>query len=262
MFGTLGPMIAPFIGGVLIDTLGWRSVFGFALAAGGAITVIAYWSVYETHAVAGRSTGAASLVQGYVALFRRLRFNAFVLQSGLTTGAFMVMATAAASLMTELLHRPATEFGLYFLLFPVGFFIGNLMSSRVGNRVSTETMVLAGSVLALAAVSGQAFALWCGVLTPLVFFLPGTFLTMAQGIALPYAQVGAMAEIPRFAGTAAGIGVFMQHFCAAAFAQLYGAMADGTPAPMARIAVLCGALTLVAGAIPYWLKVRAAKLAT
>jgi hypothetical protein len=62
------------------------------------------------------------------------RFNAFVLQSGLNTGAFMVMASAS-------------EFGLHFLLFPVGFFTGNLISSRVGNRVSTESMVLMGSIL-------------------------------------------------------------------------------------------------------------------
>ena len=67
---------------------------------------------------------------------------------------------------------------------------------------------------------------------------------MAQGIAMPYAQVGAMAEIPRFAGTAAGIGVFMQNFCAAVFSQLYGMLADGTPRPMIMIAVLCGFLTL------------------
>ena len=36
-----------------------------------------------------------SVLQSYVALFSRLRFNAFVLQSGFTTGAFMVMASAA-----------------------------------------------------------------------------------------------------------------------------------------------------------------------
>jgi DHA1 family bicyclomycin/chloramphenicol resistance-like MFS transporter len=258
MFGTLGPMISPFIGGVLIDTLGWRSVFGFALVAGGAITIVAYLAVYETHSAASRSANEARFVASYIALLRRLRFNAFVLQSGLTTGAFMVMATAAASLMTELLHRPATEFGLYFLLFPIGFFIGNLVSSRVGNRVATETMVLIGSALALVAVAAQAVALWYGLLTPLVFFLPGTFLTMAQGIALPYAQVGAMAEIPRFAGTAAGIGVFMQHFCAAAFAQLYGVLADGTPQPMVMIAVLCGVLTLLVGAVPFLLMRRRA----
>ena len=32
MFGTLGPMVSPTIGGVLIDTFGWRSVFVFARA--------------------------------------------------------------------------------------------------------------------------------------------------------------------------------------------------------------------------------------
>src|SRR6478752_1943976 len=54
MFGTLGPMISPIIGGLLTDTLGWRSVFGFALLAGGAITLTAYLAMYETHPVAKR----------------------------------------------------------------------------------------------------------------------------------------------------------------------------------------------------------------
>ena len=94
------------------------------------------------------------MIQGYAALFRRLRFNAFVLNSGFNTGAFMVMASASASLMTELLHRPATEFGLYFLLFPVGLFTGNFISTRIGNRASIEAMVLIGSVLALVTVAG------------------------------------------------------------------------------------------------------------
>jgi len=251
MFGTLGPMVSPFIGGVLTDTLGWRSVFVFALVAGGAITLTAYMVMVETHPLANRNKSDETVIQGYVALISRLRFNAFVLQSGLNAGAFMVMASASASLMTELLHRPATEFGLYFLLFPIGFFAGNLISSRVGNRVSTETMVLMGSILALATVTGQALVLSYAWVTPLALFIPGAFITMSSGIAMPYSQVGAMAEIPRFAGTAAGVGVFMQNFCAAVFSQLYGLLADGTPWPMIVIAVLCGFLTLIVGAIPF-----------
>ena len=66
--------------------------------------------------------------------------------------------------------------------------------------------VAQGPAQGVASVAAQAVALWYGLLTPLVFFLPGTFLTMAQGIALPYAQVGAMAIVPRLSGTAAGIG--------------------------------------------------------
>jgi DHA1 family bicyclomycin/chloramphenicol resistance-like MFS transporter len=256
MFGTLGPMVAPIVAGVLIDTLGWRSTFGFAVLAGGTIAFIAYRVLYETHPPANRTTSGESALQSYTALFSRLRFNAFVLQSAFTTGAFLVMATAAASLMTELLKRPATEFGLYFVMFPIGFATGSLISTRIGSRLSTETMVLAGSVLALAAVSGQALALSLGFVAPLAFFLPGFFLTLAQGIAMPYGQAAAMAEIPRYAGTAAGIGVFMQHFFGALFAQLYGLMADGTPRPMIAIAVSCGVLTLIAGLVPFLLARR------
>ena len=225
---------------------GWRSVFGFALLAGGAITLTAYWVLYETHRppIAPKATSAS--LQSYVALFRRPRFNAFVLQSGFITGAFMVMASASASLMTELLHRPATEFGLYFLLFPIGFFTGNLIASRVGNRVAGETMILIGSLLGMATVAVQAIVLSHGVVTPLALFIPGFFITMSQGIGMSYSQVGAMAEIPRFAGTAAGVGVFMQNFGAALFSQLYGLLADGTPMPMSgsRCSARCWASSL------------------
>ncbi len=260
MFGTLGPMMSPFVGGLLTDMFGWRSVFGFALLAGGVITMIAYLVLYETHPPASRIRSSdVSVLQSYVALFRRARFNAFVLQSGFATGAFMVMASASASLMTELLHRPATEFGLYFVLFPLGFFAGNFISTRVGNRIAGETMVLSGALLAMLTVSTQAVVLAQGVISPLSLFVPGFFITMAQGIALPYAQVGAMAEIPRFVGTAAGVGVFMQNFCAAVFTQLYGLLADGSPLPMSMIALLSAFLCLCSGAVPFILARRLIK---
>ncbi len=193
-------------------------------------------------------------LRAYGALLRRPVFTAFVLQSGFATGAFMTMASAASTLMKELLQRSSTEFGLYFLLFPVGFFLGNLLSSRMGSRVSNETMVLAGSVLAMTTIVLQALLLLGGTVTPVTIFLPGFFLTMAQGIALPYAQVGAMAVIPSLAGTAAGIGVFMQNFCGAIFTQIYGLFADGTPRPMVLVVSLSGLLCLLVGALPFSLK--------
>ncbi len=251
MFYTLGPMISPFVGGVLIDTLGWRAVFGFSLLAGGAITLLAYAGIPETRPPRARESGEGGILRGYVALLRRPAFAGFVLQSGFNTGAFMTMASAASMLMKENLQRPSTEFGLYFLMFPVGFFIGNLLSSRMGNRASNEVMVLAGATLAMTAILVQASFLLGGVLTPITIFLPGFFLTMAQGIALPYAQVGAMAAAPSLAGTAAGVGVFMQNFCGAIFTQIYGLVADGTPRPMVLIISISGALGLLAGALPF-----------
>jgi DHA1 family bicyclomycin/chloramphenicol resistance-like MFS transporter len=61
----------------------------------------------------------------------------------------------------------------------------------------------------------------------------------------------------KLAGTAAGVGVFVQNFCGAAFAQLYGFIADGTVVPLTEttaITVLCG---LVAGVLPFAMARRA-----
>jgi DHA1 family bicyclomycin/chloramphenicol resistance-like MFS transporter len=86
--------------------------------------------------------------------------------------------------------------------------------------------------------------------TPLVLFLPGSFMTMAQGISLPYAQAGAMATVPALAGTAAGIGVFVQNFLGAGFAQMYGLFADGSPIPMMKMTAITVGLGLVSAALP------------
>jgi DHA1 family bicyclomycin/chloramphenicol resistance-like MFS transporter len=258
MFYTFGPMIAPVVGGVLVDTLGWRSVFGFAIVVGGVITAGAYAAIYETRPPG--EGGGAGVWRGYATLFADARFTAFVLQSGFSTGAFMVLATASSSLMHESLGRPATEFGVYFLLFPVGYFFGNLISSRIGNRVAIETMVLAGSILSAAAVAVLAALLLSGHSEPLAIFLPGFFLTVGQGISLPYAQAGAMGTAPYLAGTAAGVGVFMQHFCGAAFAQLYGLVANGRPGPMIAMAAASAALGLLAAALPFCLRRRNRKV--
>jgi DHA1 family bicyclomycin/chloramphenicol resistance-like MFS transporter len=256
MFYTLGPMVAPIVGGFLVDTLGWRSVFGFALLTGAAITAGVYAAIPETRPPVRDGGSDAGMLRGYLLLFSHPRFTAYVLQTGLNTATFMVVASAASVLMKEQLHRSATEFGFYFLLFPIGFFLGNLLTARVGNRCTAETMVLLGSLLAIVAVAVQSSLLLLGYFTPLVIFLPGSFITMAQGIALPYGQAGAMATIPQLAGTAAGVGVFVQLFCGAAFTQLYGLLATGTAGPMMATTALSASLCLIAGSVPFLMRMR------
>jgi DHA1 family bicyclomycin/chloramphenicol resistance-like MFS transporter len=260
---TIGPMIAPIAGGILIDAFGWRSVFDFALAAGALITLAAYLVVFESRPPSPRSSRhiGQSVLRDYAALFRHLTFTAFVLQSGFCTASFLVTATAASTLLKEMLHRPSTEFGFYFLAFPFGFLAGNFITSRIGTRIANETMVFAGSLLVLATVTAQSCVQLSGYITPLTLFVPGFFISMAQGISLPYAQAGAMAINPKLAGTAAGIGVFMQNFAGAAFAQLYGLLANGTVLPLAETTAITGLFGLIVGITPFYLVRRRARLA-
>ncbi len=250
MFYTIGPMISPIAGGLLIDLFGWRAVFWFSLAAGGVIAAGAYLVIFETRPRPVTGAIRNGVARDFLDLFSNMRFTCFVLQTGFNTGAFFVAASAASFLMKETLQRPAAEFGFWFVLFPLGFFAGNFVASRVGTRASNETMVLTGAVLALLAVSMQSTLLLTGFITPLAIFAPGFLITFAQGVSLPYGQSGAMATIPRIAGTAAGIGVFVQNIVGALFAQFFGLIADGTVWPIVIATMLSSVLGLLVSIPP------------
>jgi len=257
MFYTLGPMISPMVGGILIDTLGWRSVFGFALCVGGLLLLGVFIAVPETKPADRVPEG--NILRSFGELISKIRFTPFVLQSGFSTGTFLVLATAASGVMKELLERPSTEFGIYFLLFPLGFLFGNFISTRLSGKVVNEKMVFIGSTLQLLTICAQSAVLLSGYLSPLVLFVPGFFITLSQGISLPFGQAAAMSVNPRLAGMAAGIGVFMQNFCGAAFTLLYGFLSNGTPGPLVMSTAITASLCFTAGAIPLWVWVSQKK---
>ncbi len=228
---TMGPMLAPPLGGALVDGLGWRSIFWFAVAAGVLLAAFSAFSIRETRPPGGGVQSSRAMLAAYRRLFRIPRFSLYVLHSGFVTGAFFAIAASSSFLMTEMLGRPAAEYGLYFLFFPAGYLLGNLIAARIGLRVPIDTMLMAGSVLNLGGAAALAAALWLATPTPLGIFVPGFVVTLSQGLALPSAQSGAIAVDKNLAGTASGIGVFMQMFFGAAASQLTGLLADGTPTP-------------------------------
>lgn len=256
MFYTLGPMVSPLMGGILIDAYGWRATFVFALVFGSVITVGAWHQIHETHRGSGGRLDPVAVLRSYIDPFRNPRFAAFVLQTGFSSGVFFTVAAAFAVIMNEQLGRPASEYGMYFVCFPLGFLSGNIISSRIAGRVGIERMVLAGSILVFATVALQMSLLLSGHVSPMTLFGPGFLITLAQGIALPSAQSGAIAMVPSSIGTAAGIGVFTQMFVGAAMSQIYGAVATVSLLPLAVVSVLSASLVLICGFVPYRLMRR------
>jgi len=250
---TVGPMIAPAAGGFLEEYFGWRGVFAFTLASGVLIALAALSLIGETRPRGqAMTTSFRGMYRGYVELFSNWRFCAFVFQSGFNTAVFFTMAAASSVLMKDALNRPASEYGLYFLAFPVGYFTGNWISTRMSGKVSNEAMVLTGSILALATNLAQSAFLLAGVLNPAVLFIPALTITIAQGLSLPYAQAGAISIIPRLTGTASGIGAFLQSFLGAIATQIFGLLYDGSALPLVWV-TMTGAVLVIFIGIAAWM---------
>ena len=246
----LGPMFAPAIGGQLTTRFGWRALFVFASAVGVLVIFAATFAVPET-----RARGAAAphgIFAGYKSLLRRPRFVGFMLQPGLLSAAFYVQATAASFLAAEHLGVNASDIGIWFFAFPIGFMAGSFISGRIGASRSIEFMTMLGGVIGV--VNGALLVGWFyfGGISMAALYIPGMFVSLAQGLSMPYAQAGAMAVDSELAGSASGAVVFSQFFWPAALQQLTGLLADGTWVPMASVHFAAVTVALLAG----WMAAR------
>ncbi|HXV47414.1 MAG TPA: multidrug effflux MFS transporter [Candidatus Binatia bacterium] len=247
----LGPMLAPPIGGQLTVLFGWRALFVLASAVGLLLILAVAFAVPETRVRS--ATRPRGVFAGYKSLLRRPRFVGFMLQPGLMSGAFFTHATAASFLAAELLGADAAKIGLWFFAFPIGFMAGSFISGRIGASRSIEFMTILGGVLGVASGTLLSSWLYFGGISMAALYIPGFFVSLAQGLSMPYAQAGAMAVDPELAGSASGAVVFSQFFWPAALQQLTGLLADGTWVPMAAVQFAAVAAALLAG----WLAVQA-----
>ncbi len=127
--------------------------------------------------------------------------------------------------------------------------VGNFVAARYSARIGADRMILLGSLGSLAGTlrdpGAGARRLW----TPWALFLPTSFGAFAQGVALPNTQAAFVSVDPQAAGTASGLGGFLQMGLAAVVAQIVGSIQDGTPYPMAIGMSLCAAAALISALV-------------
>jgi MFS transporter, DHA1 family, multidrug resistance protein len=253
----LGPMFAPILGGALIDLFDWRAEFIFGAVAGAGLTVIALFFMPETHKSRGQTATFRALFSAYRRLLGSLKFCGFAFQPGFSSASFFAHATASAFLITNTLGHSASEFALYFLFFPGGFMLGNIVAGKLSGRIAPEHMIVLGCGLAVASIVLMGVWLTNGPMTALALTLPGGIHTFGQGMSQPNSNGGAIATDPHLAGTASGIVVFLQFFLGALTSQFVAFLADGTYMPMLIVVGAASTLSLAVGAIPLVYKIRA-----
>ncbi|HEX6012106.1 MAG TPA: multidrug effflux MFS transporter [Geminicoccaceae bacterium] len=242
------PMVAPAFGGLLTDLSGWRSVFVAGVAVGALILLAVRAELAETARGTGGS-GPGGSGRGFARLLRSPPFLGYALQGAFSISVFFCFLAAAPYLMVRVMGRPASEYGLMFVLVSAAFMAGNFAAARLTPRVGGDRMILAGSVGSLAGAVLMLVLLLAGSWTPWSVFLPTSLGAFAQGLAVPNTQAAFLSIDPQAAGTASGLGGFLQMGIAAVAAQVVGSIQDGTPYPMAIGMTFCAAAALTAALV-------------
>ncbi|GAB4464301.1 MAG: multidrug effflux MFS transporter [Burkholderiaceae bacterium] len=163
IFFGVAPAIAPLVGGVLFEYVGWRAVFWFLAFVGLALWVANWRALPETlHADAAQPFNVRNLLRGYAQLLGHRDFMLLALASGIPFNGMFLYVLSAPAFLGELLHLAPTQFFWFFTLTISGIMGGAWLSGRLAGRITPRRQIRYGFaimvVVSIANVTANALA--------------------------------------------------------------------------------------------------------
>ena len=248
VFG-IGPAVAPVAGGVLLNLLGWRSIFWAMLAWTVAMIGVCVQSLPETLAAAHRHRlRPGALWRNYRAVLGRPAFGLLALLPALNFCGFFLYISSAPAFLVGLLGVSTWGFAWLFMPMIFGIMTGAYLSGRLAGRVSPMLTIRIGyALLALAASSNL---LVCYFLPPFVAWnvLPIFVFTIGSSLIMPSVTLLLLDLFPTMRGMTSSLQGFVQ------FAL--GAVVAGSVSPLlarSLTSLAWGMAAFAAGSFGVWL---------
>ena len=241
-FGVIA-VFAPMIGGVLVETMGWRAVFVFGALYGTLCLALVWFRLDETRpAEWATGHGMARFFRSYRVLMKSRGFMLLAAANSAIYGAMFVWIAGAMFVMIDGMGLAADAAGAFYAISIVGFVIGSAGAGRLQARLTALQVIGAGLVLFIAA----GFVGWslAGIHTPLAVVGPGFALMMGVGLVVVPATASGIAPFPEMAGAASALIGFLQMAASSLTVLAVGFLYDGTAAPMMILMAGLGALGL------------------
>ncbi|MDP1875158.1 multidrug effflux MFS transporter [Phenylobacterium sp.] len=250
----IAPIVAPLLGGVILQLAGWRAIFWVLVAFGLIVGAFALFRLEESRSEATAAQARAeNPFSAFAALLRQRRLVGYALAGALNGATLFTYIAASPVLLIEVYGISPANFGWVFGLNAAGV-IGASQVNRYLLRYAGPDQVLArasqiavglGLLLALAAVTGIGER-WS--VLPLLFLILATYgfiqgNTMAGALSVDPSRSGSVSAL--MGGASFGVG--------AVAASLTGLAYDGTPGPMGiamALALAGSALALRGLALP------------
>ena len=251
VFG-VAPALAPVLGGVLLNLLGWRSIFAMMLLFALAVLAWSARSLPETLPPGHRQPlHPRALVRNYRAVLLRPDFLLLAAIPTLNFAAFFIYIATAPTYLSML---GVTTWGFAWLFVPMiaGVMIGGMLSGRLAGRWSTTRTVAAGYACMFAGVALNALIV--ALVPPGVpwHVLPIMVFTVGSSLMMPSIVLALLDLFPTMRGLASSLQGFVQ------FA--FSGLVAGTIAPFlahSLTALLAGMAAFSLASLAVWLLYRA-----
>lgn len=260
------PMLAPVLGGVLLDRLSWRAVFAVCLAGGSLALLLLARHLPETRPSALPAASPREVVAHYGALLADPAYRAPALHFAWIMAAVFATQAAIPYLLVEVLGGTATEYGLWFGVGCLCYVAGNQFTARWGDRFERRRLIQVSGLGCLGAALLAIVACGLAGLGTVTLFGPTLVLYFFAAVGIAPVQAEAVAAQPARAGAASGLLTAVQMAVGALTVQGIGLAHDGTARPLLGGLLVCtlAAVALYARVPPVrgWLRRSVAAVRT
>ena len=244
-------LLAPSIGGLITDTLGWRGVFWFLSAASMLTLAMAFFLLRETLTVSDTEVTKSETKAAWRKLTRSVVFWGYTWQSVFHFAAAVGFVAAAPYLMVNVLGHGALDYGIGLVVVVLGMLAGVLMAGRLTQTLSIPMLVMIGCVLCVIAnlvLPGLLVSKVAG-LSAVLLFGSTALVAVGIGFAMPASQAGIVGTVPELSGTASGISSCLQMIMAAVFSHLVALPWDRPALALGLISLAAMTLALAFSAV-------------
>lgn len=233
---TLGPMLGPVAGGYLAEMFGWQATFWLVFGFGFVTFLLVWFDMGET--IHSRGGGFVTQLLAYPELLRSRRFMGYAATAAFASGAFFSFLGGSPYLAAHHYKMPESHFGYYFAFVAAGYVIGNFFSGRYSRHIGINPMVVTGGIAASLGMLIALALLLMGFTHPMAFFGPVLSIGIGNGLTMPNANAGLVSVRPRLAGSASGLGGFLQIGGGALLSMLAGHLLTPESGPMPLILLM------------------------
>ncbi|WP_251962435.1 multidrug effflux MFS transporter [Pseudomonas sp. Marseille-Q5299] len=240
----LAPILAPMLGGVLVNLAGWQSIFlTLSLFSAACLVAVGLGLPESLPAHMPRQPLSGALRQ-YVRLLADRTFFGHALTGGIAIAGMFAYIAGSPFVFIKLYGVPAEHYGWLFGTNAAGFILVAQINARMLAKrgpafllVRAVWLYLVAALALLAVAALRPAELW-PLLVPL-------FICIASlGCIIPNASACAMSGQGVRAGSASALMGCLQFSVAAGAAALVSLLHDGSAVPMALVISLCGALVV------------------
>jgi MFS transporter, DHA1 family, multidrug resistance protein len=249
VIGTIAPIVAPTVGGLIATWQGWRAVFFWLAAAGALLVIVLLTSLEESLPTRNRhALRPRHLITNYWRVLSHRTCLLYLLIGGFSFGALFAYVSGSAFVFIDVFGVDPRIYGALFAVNAFAIAVGAFTSGRLSTRgVSANRLILAGlliSFCATAALFGGAILGWLNAFSIMPLLVLNTF---SMGLVTPNAVHGTMEPMPRIAGVASSAFGSIRMLGGAISSEFVAIWYRGTPVAMGETMALFAACSLVVG---------------